>query len=65
MPSLNLTFSDDELQELREAAERANVSLETFAHDAVTAAASSEKRQVAETSKRVAEISADLNRRLA
>ncbi|WP_182262546.1 hypothetical protein [Rhodococcus sp. UFZ-B548] len=65
MPSLNITFTDEEQQELRNAAERENVSLKTFAHDAVTAAASSTKRQVAEASKRVAAVSADLNRRLA
>lgn len=65
MPSLNITFTDEEQQELRSAAERENVSLKTFAHDAITAAASSKKRQVAEASKRVAAVSADLNRRLA
>ncbi len=65
MPSLNITFTDEEQQELREAAERENVSLKSFAHDAVTAAASSKKRQVAEASKTVARVSAELNRRLA
>lgn len=65
MPSLTTTFADEEQQELREAAERDNVSLTTFAQDAVTVAASSNKGQVAEASKRVATVSAELNRRLA
>ncbi len=65
MPSLNITFTDEEQQELRDAAQRENVSLKAFAHDAVTAAASSRKRQVAEASARVARVSAELNRRLA
>ena len=65
MPSLNITFTDEEHRELREAAERENVSLKAFGHDAVIAAASSRKRQVAEISKRVATVSAELNRRLA
>lgn len=65
MPSLNITFTEEEQQELREAAERESLSLKTFAHDAVIAAASSKKRQVAEASKRVATVSAELNRRLA
>ena len=40
MPSLNITFTDEEQKELRAAAERESVSLKTFAHDAVIAAAS-------------------------
>ena len=56
MPSLNITFTDEEQQELRNAAERESVSLKTFAHDAVIAAASSRKHQVAEASKRVAAV---------
>ena len=65
MPSLNITFTDEEQRELREAAERENVSLKTFVHDAVIAAASSRKLQVAEVANRVATVSAELNRRLA
>lgn len=65
MPSLNIIFTDEEHRELREAAERENVSLKTFAHDAIAAAASSRKRQFSEASKRVATVSAELNRRLA
>lgn len=41
MLSLDITFTDDELRELRDAAERANTHMTTFAHDAVIAAARS------------------------
>ncbi|MFZ2529408.1 MAG: antitoxin Phd [Rhodococcus sp. (in: high G+C Gram-positive bacteria)] len=64
MPSLTIFFTDDELRQLREAAERENVSLEAFAHAAAIAAASSTKRQIAEAATRVAAVSAELNRRL-
>lgn len=50
---------------MREAAASDDVSLRTFAHDAVLAAASAHRRRVAEAARIVAERSAELNRRLA
>lgn len=41
MLSLDINLTDDELRQLRDAAERANTSPTTFAHDAVMAAARS------------------------
>lgn len=65
MPSLNVTFTDDELERVRVAAASDDVSLKTFAHDAILTAASEHKRLVAEAARLVAERSAELNRRLA
>ena len=65
VPSLNITFTEDELDAVRAAAAGDDVSLRTFAHRAVLAAASEHKRRVAEAARIVAERSAELNRRLA
>lgn len=65
MPSLNITFSDEEQKELREAAERESVSLKTFAHDAVIAAASRRKRLRESLLDDIFVKSAELNKRLA
>jgi hypothetical protein len=65
MPSLNITFTDEELAAVRAAAANDNVSLRAFAHRAVLEAASDHKRRVAEAARIVAERSAELNRRLA
>jgi hypothetical protein len=65
MPSLNITFTDEELAAVRAAAANDDVSLRAFAHRAVLEAASDHKRRVAEAARIVAERSAELNRRLA
>jgi hypothetical protein len=65
MPSLNITFTDDELASVRAAAASDDVSLRAFAHQAILAAASDHRRRVAEAARVVAERSAELNRRLA
>lgn len=65
MPSLNITFTDEELAAVRAAAANDDVSLRAFAHRAVLEAASQHKRRVAEAARIVAERSAELNRRLA
>jgi hypothetical protein len=65
MPSLNITFTDDELEAVRSAAASDDISLRAFAHRAILAAASKHKRRVAEAAHIVAERSAELNRRLA
>lgn len=65
MTALNLQFDDDEMADLRAAAEREGRSLKAVAHDAVVTAVSSRKHRVAESAARVARISAELNERLA
>lgn len=63
MPALNIEFDPQELEILRDAAARENVSLKRFAYDAVMAAA--HHRAVADVARSVAERSAELNERLA
>jgi len=63
MPALNIEFDPEELELLREAAAREQVSLKRFARDAVLSAAT--HRKVAEVARGVAERSAELNERLA
>jgi hypothetical protein len=65
VPSLNITFTDEELAAVRAAAATDDLSLRTFAHRAILAAASEHKRRVAEAALIVATRSAELNRRLA
>jgi hypothetical protein len=65
MPSLNITFTEEELTAVRGAAGGENLSLRAFAHRAVVTAASDHKRRVAEAAAVIAERSAELNRRLA
>jgi hypothetical protein len=65
MPSLNIAFTDEELERVRTAAAKDDLSLRAFAHAAILAAASEHRRRVAEAARLVAERSAELNRRLA
>ena len=65
MPSLNVSFTEEELASIRAAAAGADVSLKSFAHTAILAAASEHRRHVAEAAEFVARRSAELNRRLA
>lgn len=65
MPALNITFSDEELAQLRLSATDQDVSLKTFVHDAALAAASDRKRLIAQLAHEVAAASAELNERLA
>ena len=65
MPSLNIPFTDEELEVVRNAAAGNDMSLRAFAHRAILSAAGEHKRRVAEASKIVAERSAELNKRLA
>jgi hypothetical protein len=65
VPSLNVTFTDDELAAVRTAAGEENLSLRAFVHRAALSAASDHKRRVAEAARLVAQRSAELNRRLA
>ena len=63
MPALNINFSEVELEAVRTAAQRDDVSLKRFAHEAVLAAAS--QRRIADIAQSVAAKSAELNERLA
>ncbi|WP_082763762.1 hypothetical protein [Frondihabitans sp. PAMC 28766] len=63
MPSLNISFSDDELNEIRNAA--TDLSLKSYVHDAALASARSRKDLVAQLARQIAETSAELNARLA
>ncbi|MGH3542088.1 MAG: antitoxin Phd [Mycobacterium sp.] len=65
MPSLNITFTDEELAAVRAAAGGEQLSLRVFVHRAAVTAASERKRRVAEAAALVARRSAELNRRLA
>lgn len=65
MPSLSVSFTDDELDQLHAAAADDDVSLRSFVHRAAVEAASQRKRRIAEAARTVAERSAELNRRLA
>lgn len=65
MPALNITFTDDEMAAVREAAASANTSLKAYAHDLITDATNGHRRRVLDAAKLVAERSAELNRRLA
>jgi hypothetical protein len=65
MPSLNIPFSDEELEAIRVAAAGDDLSLRAFAHRAILSAASEHKRRVAEAAKIIAARSAELNQRLA
>jgi hypothetical protein len=65
VPSLNITFTDEELENVRVAAASDDMSLRAFAHRAILAAASEHKRRVAEAARIVAARSAELNQRLA
>lgn len=65
MPALNITFTDQEMAAIRHAAATANVSLKAYAHDIITDATSGYHAQALEVARRVAERSAELNKRLA
>jgi hypothetical protein len=65
MPSLNIAFTEDELEKIRAAAASDETSLRAFVHQAALSAASDHKRRVAQAARIVAERSAELNRRLA
>lgn len=63
MPALNITFTTDEMDQIRAATAEEVTSLKTFAHDAVLSEV--HRRKVAAAAVRAARISAGLNKRLA
>ena len=65
MAGLNLRFTDEELDALRERASAEGRSMQAFAHDAVISAINEHSRLFNEAAEHVLKVSAELNRRLA
>ncbi|MCP9992346.1 hypothetical protein ACF09G_07285 [Streptomyces albogriseolus] len=65
MAGLNVRFSDEELDPLRERAAAEGRRMQAFAHDAVVAAVNEHSRLFNEAADHVLKASAELNRRLA
>ena len=65
MAGLNVRFTDEELDSLRQRAEAEGRSMQQFAHDAVIAAISERARLFNEAADHVLRASEELNRRLA
>lgn len=65
MPDLNVSFTDAECDALRARATAEGTGVESFAHDAVTAAVDEHARLFDEAAAHVLAASAELNRRLA
>ncbi|MFC8344364.1 hypothetical protein [Streptomyces sp. NPDC057280] len=65
MAGLNLRFTDEELDALRERAAAEGRSMQAFAHDAVIAAINEHSRLFNEAADHVLKASVELNRRLA
>ena len=63
MPALNITFTDDEMAEIRDATAKEDTSMKTFAHEAVLAAV--HRRKVASATARAIAVNAGINKRLA
>lgn len=63
MPALNVTFTEDEMAQIRSAAQAEQSSMKDLAHDAVLHEV--QRRRVLESAARVSRISAGLNKRLA
>lgn len=63
MPALNVTFSEEEMSAIREAAAKEETSMKNLAHDAILTEV--HRRKVAAAAVRVARISSGLNKRLA
>ena len=65
MAGLNVRFTEEELDALRERAEAEGRSMQSFAHDAVIRAINEHSRLFNEAAEHVLKASAELNRRLA
>jgi hypothetical protein len=63
MPALNVSFSEEEMELIREAAAKEETSMKNLAHNAILAEV--HRRKVAAAALRVARISSGLNKRLA
>ncbi|WP_188830032.1 plasmid mobilization protein [Nocardia camponoti] len=65
MAGLNVRFTEEELDALRQRAEAEGRSMQQFAHDAVVSAINERSRLFNEAADHVLRVSAELNRRLA
>ncbi|MFF5502456.1 Arc family DNA-binding protein [Streptomyces roseolus] len=65
MAGLNVRFTEEELDALRERAEAEGRSMQSFAHDAVIRAVNEHARLFDEAAEHVLKVSEELNRRLA
>ncbi|MCX4664134.1 Arc family DNA-binding protein [Streptomyces uncialis] len=65
MAGLNVRFTDEELDSLRERAEAEGRSMQSFVHDAVVKAINEHARLFNEAADHVLAVSEELNRRLA
>ncbi|MCT4356019.1 Arc family DNA-binding protein [Streptomyces sp. Je 1-79] len=65
MAGLNVRFTEEELDALRERAEAEGRSMQSFAHDAVIKAINEHSRLFNEAAEHVLKASEELNRRLA
>lgn len=65
MAGLNLRFTDEELDALRDRAAAEGRSMQAFAHDAVISAINEHSRLFNEAAEHVLNASAELNKRLA
>ncbi|MEU2115038.1 Arc family DNA-binding protein [Streptomyces sp. NPDC016459] len=65
MAALNVRFTEEELDALRERAEAEGRSMQSFAHAAVMRAIDEHSRLFEEAAEHVLKASAELNRRLA
>jgi hypothetical protein len=63
MPALNVTFTEEEMAAIREAAAKEEINMEHLAHDAILAEV--HRRKVLTATVRIARISSGLNKRLA
>lgn len=65
MAGLNVRFTEEELDALRERAEAEGRSMQSFAHEAVIRAIDEHTRLFDEAAEHVLKVSGELNRRLA
>ncbi|MCT9087339.1 Arc family DNA-binding protein [Streptomyces sp. ASQP_92] len=65
MAGLNVRFTEEELDALRQRAEAEGRSMQSFAHEAVMRAVDERSRLFDEAAEHVLKASAELNRRLA
>lgn len=65
MAGLNVRFTEEELDALRERAEAEGRSMQSFAHEAVIRAVNEHSRLFNEAAEHVLKVSGELNRRLA
>lgn len=63
MPALNITFTDQEMEQIRAATAQEDTSMKTFAHEAVLAAV--HRRKVAAATARAIQLNAGINKKLA